>query len=118
MSARKYHKKGFIPKEAGDKWKQYRNNLHSMTISDSGLVMKDEKMILPRSLWDLAIEKAHQGGHPGETKMKSRIRNHFWIPDLNKFMKEKVSTCESDSPRKPQKNRLHHTRRQVHHGRK
>ena len=90
-----YVKKGYIPKEAGDQWKQYRNNLHSITVSDAGLLMKGKKIILPRSLWNLAIDKAHQGGHPGETRMKSRVRNHFWIPELNKLVKEKVSTCET-----------------------
>ena len=86
---------GYIPKKAGSEWKQYRGALDSITVSDSGLLMKEEKIILPESLWALAIEKAHQGGHPGETRMKSRVRNHFWIPDLNKLVKEKVSTCET-----------------------
>ena len=72
-----YCKKGYIPKDAGDEFKQYRSFLHSITISDSGFLMKDEKIILPKSLWKQAIDKAHQGGHPGETRMKSRVRNHF-----------------------------------------
>ena len=91
----KYHRKGYIPKNAGDQWKQYRNILHSLTVSDSGLLMKEEKIVLPKSLWNLAIDKAHQGGHPGETRMKARVRNHFWIPELNRLVKEKVSTCET-----------------------
>ena len=27
--------------------------------------------------------------------MKSRVRSHFWIPDLNKLVQEKVATCET-----------------------
>ena len=27
--------------------------------------MKGERIILPESLWDIAITKAHQGAHPG-----------------------------------------------------
>ena len=90
-----YCKKGYIPKSAGEKWKRYRNALDSITVSDAGLLMKGEKIILPESLWSLAIDKAHQGGHPGETRMKTRVRNHFWIPDLNSLVKKKVSSCET-----------------------
>ena len=90
-----YLKQGFIPKDAGAEWKKYRGVLDSITVSDTGLVLKDEKIILPKSLWKLAIDKAHQGGHPGETRMKTRVRSHFWIPDLNKLVQEKVSTCDT-----------------------
>ena len=90
-----YVKKGSIPKSAGKEWQRYRGILSNITVSDAGLLLKDDKIILPESLWKLAIDKAHQGGHPGETRMKSRVRSHFWIPDLNKLVQEKVSTCET-----------------------
>jgi transposase InsO family protein len=57
--------------------------------------MKGEKIILPKTLWKKAIEKAHQGGHPGETKLKARVRSHFWIPELNQLVKDKVSSCRT-----------------------
>ena len=90
-----YVKRGFIPKSAGKEWQRYRGILSNITVSDAGLLLKDDKIILPESLWRLAIDKAHQGGHPGETRMKSRVRSHFWIPDLNKLVQETVSTCET-----------------------
>ena len=89
-----YVSKGYIPRKAGAEWDKYRGIIHNITVSDTGLLLKDEKIILPRSLWQLAIDKAHQGGHPGETRMKSRVRSHFWIPDLDRLVKEKVSTCD------------------------
>ena len=52
------------------------------SISDSGLILKKDRKILPASLIVIAIKKAHQGGHPGLTKMKRRLRTHFWFsPD-------------------------------------
>ena len=86
-------KKGYIPKSAGDHWKPYRSSLDTITTSDTGLFLKGEKIILPRSLWQVAIDKAHQGGHPGESRLKSRVRSHFWIPGLDRLVKEKVSSC-------------------------
>ena len=91
----KYVARGRIPKKADKEWDRYRGILGSITISDTGLVLKNDKIILPESLWQLAINKAHQGGHPGETRMKARVRSHFWIPDLNRLVKEKVSSCIS-----------------------
>ena len=51
-----YCKKGYIPKDAGDKWKQFRHSLDEITMSDSGFLMKGEKIILPQSLWALVID--------------------------------------------------------------
>ena len=89
-----YVKKGFIPSKESRDWRPYINIVDS-TVSDAGLVLKDEKIILPKSLWQLAIDKAHQGGHPGMTRMKTRIRSHFWIPQLHALVEEKVNNCEA-----------------------
>ena len=91
----KFVKQGYIPKDAGPEWRRYRGILDTITVSDSGLILKGEKIILPMTLWHVAINKAHQGGHPGETRMKTRVRSHFWIEDLNSLVKEKVSACET-----------------------
>ena len=64
-------KKGYIPKSSGEQWKPYRNVMDAITVSDAGLYLKGEKIILPQSLWQTAIDKAHQGGHPGESRLKS-----------------------------------------------
>ena len=92
---KEYVRKGAIPKSAGAEWKKYRGILDTITVSDTGLLLKDEKIILPKSLWGIALDKAHQGGHPGETRMKSRVRSHFWVPELNSLVKDKVSSCDT-----------------------
>ena len=73
--------------------KSYRNIFSSLTLSDVGLILKDEKILLPKSLWQVAVDKAHQGGHPGIRRMKTRIRSHFWIPSMNNLVKERVRRC-------------------------
>ena len=88
-------KRGFIPgrdkKELGCFVKVWGD----LTVSDAGLVLKGEKIVLPESLWQLAVDKAHQGGHPGMSRMKARIRNHFWIPGLNSLVEKKLRGCEA-----------------------
>lgn len=50
---------------------------------------------MPETLLQLAVDKAHQGGHPGETRMKARERFHFWILKLNDLVAEKVKSYRS-----------------------
>ena len=103
-----YIKKGYIPKTDSN-WNPFRNIFDKLTISDVGLILKDDRIILPRSLWKLAVDKAHKGGHPGLTRMESRIRSHFWIPQVYKLVEEKIKGCEtcqlftSKNTKEPQK---------------
>ena len=57
--------------------------------------MKGEKIILPEISWSKAVEKSHQGGHPGIVSLKKRLQCHFWFPMLNKMAEEKVKSCPS-----------------------
>lgn len=88
----KYIRRGGIPKSKPSLG-AYRKFQDQITIAD-GLVMKQDKVILPEVLWGKAIDKAHQGGHPGINNLKKRIRSHFWIPGLNKLAEEKIKTCK------------------------
>ena len=68
---------------------------NQISISDSGILMKEDKMILPESLLKTALHKAHQGGHPGTQAMKRRIRSHFWFPKLDQQIEEMVNNCKN-----------------------
>ena len=74
--------------------KAYKKIRDKLMITDSGLVMKDDRIILPESLVDKAISKAHQSSHPGITTMKRRLRTHFWYPKLNERIQNYVSRCK------------------------
>lgn len=89
---KRYIRKGYIPK-SNESLQAYRKFFDQLTIAN-GFIMKQDKIILPQSLWDLAIDKAHKGHHPGISLLKSRIRKHFWIPGLNKLAETKVKNCK------------------------
>ena len=57
--------------------KPYTKFVDKLMITQTGIVMKEERIILPPSLIEKALKKAHQGSHPGITNMKRRIRSHF-----------------------------------------
>ena len=57
--------------------------------------MRKDRIILPKGMRGIAIKKAHQGGHPGESKLKQRLRAHFWFPDMDKDIRDFVKGCTS-----------------------
>ena len=90
---KRYIKKGYIPATVSA-LAPFRKIFDHLIISDEGLVMKDEKIVLPETLHDIAVKKAHQGAHPGMSGMKRRLRTHFWFPKMNTVIENFVSKCE------------------------
>ena len=86
-------KKGYISKNNTDLAK-YRKVFEQITTSDEGLVLRGDKIIIPSRLITTALEKAHQGGHPGMSCMKRRMRAHFWFPDMDKITEQYVKGCK------------------------
>ena len=58
--------------EATRNYAAYSKVFDELTISDGGLIMRGERVVLPTSLIDSAVERAHQG-HPRESNLKCRI---------------------------------------------
>lgn len=57
-----------------------------------GLLMKEEKMVLPASLRAQAIKLAHFS-HPGMTTMKFLLRQGVWWPGIDKDIEDFVKSC-------------------------
>lgn len=49
--------------------------------------------MLPKCLWDRALEIAHEG-HPGISVMKRRLRSKVWWPGLDKQVEDFVKKCK------------------------
>ena len=77
-----------------DKLKPYRAIFCELAFSDEELLMKGEKIVLPESLYDTALKKAHQGGQPGMNGLKKRLQSHFWFQQMDKKIEEKVESCQ------------------------
>ena len=109
-------RKGYISKRK-EELKPYAKLLDSLTVTEEGLLLKEDQIILPRSLVTLALEKAHKGSHPGITGMKRKIRDHFFIHDLSAVVADYVGRCDKCSMFNP-KNRasklIPHNLREYH----
>jgi hypothetical protein len=84
---------GYLSKSDTAAHGSYHRILNEITLSDEGLLMRGEKIILPESLINKALKKAHQGSHPGMSGMKRRLRSHFWFPKMDKHIEDFVNKC-------------------------
>ena len=71
----------------------FRKILHEITYLANGTLLKDDRIILPTSLHNKAIKLAHLGAHPGQKRLKSRLRSHFYITDLDEQVKRYADDC-------------------------
>ena len=69
---------GSVPPKGDQELMPYRKCFSQLAISDEGLLLKDDRIILPQSLHNLANRKVHQGADPA---MKRRVisGSRLWI---------------------------------------
>jgi hypothetical protein len=72
----------------------FKNIFHELTISATGLVLRQHRIVLPQSLHEYAVSKAHSMGHFGCSGIKRQIRNHFDFQHLDTIVNDEVATCE------------------------
>ena len=89
--------------------KPFEKIISQMTITDTGLILKSDRIVLPEALIKNAIQKAHQGGHPGIAALIRRLRTTFWFPEMSKRVTQIVRNCKICTMFTPKnkKNRLH-----------
>ncbi|KAK9711410.1 Integrase zinc binding domain [Popillia japonica] len=73
--------------------KGYKNIKHEIT-SENGVVLRNNKIILPKSLQKKAIELAHRG-HLGMVKTKQLLRSKVWFPNIDKMVELEIKTCSA-----------------------
>ena len=74
----------WIPKTAKKELLCFKQILPKITETGNGILLKDERIILPDSLQNHVIQLAHQGNHPGRSGLKKCLRSHFFFFNLNK----------------------------------
>ena len=65
--------------------KSYDNVFHELTVTDQGVIMRGDVIVLPESLSDRVIDLAHEG-HQEISKTKSLIRSMGWFPRLLRIL--------------------------------
>ena len=93
----------WIPKSEVAELRRFKEILPEITVTGNGILLKDDRIILPESLQEEAIQLAHRGSHTRLSGMERRLRFHFFFHDMrNKvegFLK-KCSLCQAFSDKR------------------
>ena len=82
-----------ISKKATPELKKFEQIFEELTIAGNGIILKGERIILPKALHAEAIKLAHRGSHPGQSGVERRLRQHFFFHSLQEKVKDFVKSC-------------------------
>ena len=85
--------KSWIPKNSPDDLKRFSKIMSELTVTGNGIILKSDRIVLPASLQQTAIELAHRGSHPAQCSMERRLRAHFFFHDMNIKVGKFLSSC-------------------------
>ena len=80
-----------------DDVRRFNQLLADMTVTGNGIILKDDRMVLPESLHNVAIQLAHRGSHPGQSGIERRLRYHFFFHKMFDKVKQFVRECPACS---------------------
>ena len=83
-----------IPKNEDDDVRKFDPILQDLTLAANGIILKDDRLVLPTSLQPLAIELAHRGSHPGRSGIERRLRYLFFFHNMFSKVKDFVQECD------------------------
>ncbi|PFX25910.1 Uncharacterized protein K02A2.6 [Stylophora pistillata] len=71
--------------------KAYFNIYDELAVAD-GLVLRGERIIVPREFRETMVKIAHEG-HQGIVRTKQLLRAHVWFPGIDKMVEKHVGNC-------------------------
>jgi hypothetical protein len=72
--------------------KPYSKFWEEISITKEGILLRDDRILLPQGLEKIIIDYAHDG-HLGMTLVKRLLRNICWFPGMDTKIELKVSNC-------------------------
>ena len=84
--------KNYIPKSKPN-LNPYREILSEIICVSNSTLLKRDKIILPKIIFEKAIKLAYSGAHPGQNGLICRLRSHFFIKNIEKKVAEYLNSC-------------------------
>ena len=75
-----------------DSLKPYRRMFHELSVTTEGIILRDTRIVIPKSLRIRTVELAH-GGHQGIVKTKRLIRSRVWFQGIDDMVEQHVKLC-------------------------
>ena len=82
-----------IRKSDDTKIRKFEQLITEISVCGSGILLKGDRIILPESLQETAIQIAHRGSHPGQSGIERRLRSHFFFHNMLQEVQKYVSSC-------------------------
>ena len=101
----------FIPKTAPGAVRKFNKIISELTLTGNGIILKGDRIVLPQSLQDTAVQLAHRGSHPGQCGLARRLRSHFFFHDMDSKISNLTTNClpcNTHSSKKTSEPQHHH----------
>ena len=85
--------KTWIDKNAPSELLKFAPILHTISTTNSGILLKEDRIILPQTLHEEAIQLAHQGSHAGQDRLQRRLRYHFFFHGMKEKVQKHINDC-------------------------
>ena len=72
--------------------KPYARLSDELSITESGVVLRGHRIVMPSALREKTLKIAHHG-HQGTVKMKELLRTKVWWPNIDKQVEELIKAC-------------------------
>ena len=86
-------RKNWYWKKSDVKFHDYHQIRDELTLAGNGILLKGERIVLPDSLHESAIQLAHRGSHPGQDAIQRKLRYRFYFKFMNNKVKAYVEKC-------------------------
>ena len=70
----------------------YEKVRNDLSITSTGIVLRGNRICIPKALQSQVIELAHHG-HQGIVRTKKLVREHVWFPGIDKEVEETIANC-------------------------
>lgn len=72
----------------------YRNIKEELTLSNDGLLLRNSKIVVPKSLQRHLVDIAHEA-HQSNAKTRELLSQYVWFPSMSSFVDRVVSQCKT-----------------------
>jgi hypothetical protein len=79
----------YLPKNLG----YYNRLFHELSVTEEGIVLRNHRIIIPKSLRKRVVELVHVG-HQGIVKTKRLIRSRVWFYGIDNMVEKQVHGCK------------------------
>ena len=84
----------WLPRQDSTMVNKFQQIYPELMVSPKGLLLKGDRIVLPETLQENAMELAHCGSHPRHASMERHLRSHFFFHDMHHKVDNFLKKCK------------------------